>query len=66
MVPIIKTIGMGLGLCIWGMTNLLSGWATSRYGKQFTVHFPDKIFLEIVALMDPVCTLHTKRVVILE
>ncbi|XP_034300733.2 transmembrane protein 144 isoform X2 [Magallana gigas] len=31
-VPIIKTIGMGLGLCIWGMTNLLSGWATSRFG----------------------------------
>lgn len=31
-VPIIKTIGMGLGLCIWGMTGLLSGWATSRFG----------------------------------
>ncbi|KAK3099262.1 hypothetical protein FSP39_001819 [Pinctada imbricata] len=31
-VPIIKTIGMGLGLCIWGMTNLLSGWATGRFG----------------------------------
>ncbi|XP_056010433.1 transmembrane protein 144-like isoform X1 [Ostrea edulis] len=31
-VPIVKTIGMGLGLCIWGMTNLLSGWATSRFG----------------------------------
>ncbi|KAJ8297482.1 hypothetical protein KUTeg_024013 [Tegillarca granosa] len=31
-VPIIKTIGMGIGLCIWGMTNLLSGWATARFG----------------------------------
>ncbi|XP_053398631.1 transmembrane protein 144-like isoform X2 [Mercenaria mercenaria] len=31
-VPIIKTIGLGLGLCIWGMTNLLSGWATGRFG----------------------------------
>ncbi|KAL5014967.1 hypothetical protein ScPMuIL_009237, partial [Solemya velum] len=31
-VPVIKTIGMGLGLCIWGMTNLVSGWATGRFG----------------------------------
>lgn len=31
-VPIIRTIGLGLGLCIWGMTNLLSGWATGRFG----------------------------------
>ncbi|XP_060064810.1 transmembrane protein 144-like [Ylistrum balloti] len=31
-VPIIKTIGLGLGLCIWGMVNLLSGWATGRFG----------------------------------
>ncbi|KAL8587620.1 hypothetical protein ACOMHN_045309 [Nucella lapillus] len=31
-VPIIKTIGMGLGLCIWGMFNLLSGWASGRFG----------------------------------
>ncbi|XP_061164844.1 transmembrane protein 144-like isoform X2 [Saccostrea echinata] len=41
-VPIIKTIGMGLGLCIWGMTNLLSGWATSRFGL-FGVTPSDKI-----------------------
>lgn len=31
-VPIIKTIGMGLGLCIWGMFNLLAGWASGRFG----------------------------------
>ncbi|XP_060566093.1 transmembrane protein 144-like isoform X1 [Ruditapes philippinarum] len=36
-VPIIKTIGLGLGLCIWGMTNLLSGWATGRFG-MFGLH----------------------------
>lgn len=31
-VPIIKTIGLGLGLCIWGVANLLSGWVTGRFG----------------------------------
>lgn len=31
-VPIIKTIGLGLGLCMWGVTNLLSGWVTGRFG----------------------------------
>ena len=30
MVPIVKCIGLGLGLCIWGMVNLLSGWSTGR------------------------------------
>nr|XP_039250599.1 transmembrane protein 144-like [Styela clava] len=31
-VPIIKTIGLGLGLLIWGSFNLLSGWASGRFG----------------------------------
>lgn len=31
-VPIVKCIGLGLGLCIWGMLNLLSGWSTGRFG----------------------------------
>ena len=30
-VPVIKTIGLGLGLLIWGSFNLLSGWASGRY-----------------------------------
>ena len=29
-VPIIKTIGLGLGICVWGTFNLLSGWASGR------------------------------------
>lgn len=29
-VPIIKTIGLGLGLLIWGSFNTLTGWASSR------------------------------------
>ncbi|XP_041358403.1 transmembrane protein 144-like isoform X2 [Gigantopelta aegis] len=31
-VPIIKTIGLGLGICIWGTFNLLAGWASGRFG----------------------------------
>ncbi|KAL5012498.1 hypothetical protein ScPMuIL_011049 [Solemya velum] len=31
-VPIIKTIGLAMGLCMWAMFNLLSGWATGRFG----------------------------------
>ncbi|KAM9398388.1 transmembrane protein 144a isoform 1-T1 [Salvelinus alpinus] len=31
-VPIVKTIGLGLGLLIWASFNLLIGWASSRFG----------------------------------
>jgi len=31
-VPIIKLIGLGLGLLIWGLTNLIMGWATGTFG----------------------------------
>lgn len=31
-IPIVKMIGLGLGFSIWGVTNLLSGWATGRFG----------------------------------
>ncbi|XP_059820916.1 transmembrane protein 144b isoform X1 [Hypanus sabinus] len=31
-VPILKTIGLGLGLLIWAAFNLLMGWASSRFG----------------------------------
>lgn len=30
-VPIVKTIGLAMGLLIWGTLNLLTGWATGRY-----------------------------------
>ena len=32
-VPIIQTVGMALGLLIWGTTNMLMGWASGRYVK---------------------------------
>ncbi|XP_007671243.2 transmembrane protein 144 isoform X1 [Ornithorhynchus anatinus] len=31
-VPIVKTIGLGLGLLIWGSFNSITGWASSRFG----------------------------------
>lgn len=31
-VPIISTIGLGLGILIWGTTNCLVGWACGRFG----------------------------------
>ncbi|XP_075468648.1 transmembrane protein 144 [Ascaphus truei] len=31
-VPIVKTVGLGLGLLIWASANLLTGWASSRFG----------------------------------
>lgn len=50
-VPIIKTLGLGLGLCIWGMTNLLSGWSTGRFGLfGVTKDPPDNIPLNYVGV----------------
>ncbi|XP_071388705.1 transmembrane protein 144b [Centroberyx affinis] len=31
-VPIVKAIGLGLGILIWGSSSLLMGWASSRFG----------------------------------
>ena len=31
-VPIVKTIGLGLGLLTWGLLNMLVGWASGHFG----------------------------------
>lgn len=31
-VPIIKTIGLGKGILVWGSVNMLAGWASGRFG----------------------------------
>ena len=31
-VPIVKSIGLGLGLCTWGSVNMFAGWATGKFG----------------------------------
>ena len=30
-VPIVKLIGLGQGILLWGSINLLLGWASGRY-----------------------------------
>ncbi|CDS42472.1 transmembrane protein 144 [Echinococcus multilocularis] len=32
LVPIVKRLGMGIGMLIWNMVSLLIGWASSRFG----------------------------------
>ena len=32
MVPIVKYIGLGLGLLIWGLVGMLVGWASGHFG----------------------------------
>jgi len=43
-VPIIKCIGLGLGIAIWGSTGLIMGWASGTFGlfglKEETVAHP--------------------------
>jgi len=31
-VAIISTIGLGLGMLVWGIANLLTGWASAKFG----------------------------------
>ena len=31
-VPIIKTVGLGIGQIIWASTNCIFGWAIARFG----------------------------------
>lgn len=31
-VPVIKCIGLSMGMLLWGSTNMLMGWATGRFG----------------------------------
>jgi len=42
-VPVIKTIGLGMGISIWGITSIIIGWTTGAFGlfgteKEY-VHF---------------------------
>ncbi|XP_033764076.1 transmembrane protein 144-like [Pecten maximus] len=46
MVPIVKAVGMAQGMCVWGICNMLSGWATGRFGLfGIQKEVPDSILL---------------------
>ncbi|XP_039520444.1 transmembrane protein 144b isoform X1 [Pimephales promelas] len=40
-VPVVKFIGLGLGILLWGSSGLLIGWASSRFG-WFGLH-PEEV-----------------------
>lgn len=50
-VPIVQCIGVGLGVSIWGCTNMLLGWASGHFGllgvKQ---EFAAKPYLEYISV----------------
>ncbi|ELT94008.1 hypothetical protein CAPTEDRAFT_3325 [Capitella teleta] len=50
-VPIIKTIGLGKGILVWGSFNLLAGWTTGRFGL-FGLHkeVPAHVVLNYVGM----------------
>uniref|UniRef100_A0ABM0LX60 Transmembrane protein 144-like n=1 Tax=Saccoglossus kowalevskii TaxID=10224 RepID=A0ABM0LX60_SACKO len=55
-VPIIKTIGLGLGLCIWGSLNLLTGWASGRFGWfGIGIEVPNNLLLNYLGVGLAVC-----------
>ena len=31
MVPVVKMIGLTMGLTVWGVTNMLNGWFQGKY-----------------------------------
>lgn len=45
-IPIIKTIGLGMGILIWGVCNCCVGWATGRFGL-FGVFSHFQIFYQL-------------------
>lgn len=57
--PIINMIGLGLGLLIWGTTNLVVGWASGNFGlfgiKQQTVALPVLNYLGVIFSIASIC-----------
>lgn len=57
-VPVVKTIGLSLGLVIWGSANLIMGWASGKFGffglKPETIPNPA---LNYVGVVVAICSL---------
>nr|CAD2137477.1 unnamed protein product [Meloidogyne enterolobii] len=72
-IPIIKTIGLGMGILIWGTVNCVVGWATGRFGlfgvNASTPSSPNLNYLGLVFVIvgnsfcvcSPQTSLSTKR-----
>ena len=57
-VPVIKLIGLSLGLLIWGTTNMLMGWSSGTFGFfGLKSHTPDNVALNYCGVCVAVCAL---------
>jgi glucose uptake protein GlcU len=59
-VPIVKCIGLGLGMCLWASSNLLIGWASGTFGlfglKSQSVPVPALNYVGVVlAIAGTIC-----------
>lgn len=36
-VPVVKMIGLTMGLTVWGVTNMLNGWFQGRYMYIYSI-----------------------------
>jgi len=51
-VSIVKTLGLGMGLLIWGLSNMVMGWATGRFGLyDLTVNSVSNPTLNLVGIL---------------
>ena len=52
-VPIIQCIGIGLGVSLWGSTNMLLGWASGHFGlwgiKQEVAEYPALEYVSVLS-----------------
>ncbi|GMR41337.1 hypothetical protein PMAYCL1PPCAC_11532, partial [Pristionchus mayeri] len=50
-VPIMGELGIGLGMLVWGLTNVLTGWACGTFGLfGTTAHPPTNVFFNALGL----------------
>lgn len=57
-VPIVKCIGLALGLLVWGGTNMLAGWASGRFGLfGLAQQEPSNVPVNYVAIAVAICSL---------
>ncbi|VDN54954.1 unnamed protein product [Dracunculus medinensis] len=50
-IPIISMIGLGMGVLLWGVTNCVCGWASSRYGLfGLKKEVPNNVLLNYIGL----------------
>lgn len=55
-IPILEAIGLGMGVLLWGTTNCLFGWASSRFGLfGLKKNVPSNVVLNYAGLIFILC-----------